>query len=88
MKRSHFFAAVAVIGLMAGCSSSQDKSAKADAEMTSKRMQLADKYQDCTKKATAYEEAVKAGTGNDMAPADQIQMSQCDEIMKMLEALK
>ena len=90
MKRSYFLvaAAVAVVGLMAGCSSSQDKAAKADAEMTTKRMQLADKYQACTKKATAYEAAVKAGTANDMAPEDQVQMSQCDEIMKTLEALK
>ncbi len=88
MKRSHFFAAVAVIGLMAGCSNPQDQAAKAEADMTEKRMQLADEFQTCTKKATAYEEAVKAGTGNDMAPADQVQMSQCDEIMKMLEALK
>lgn len=88
MKRSHFFAAVAIIGLMAGCSSPQDKAAEADAEMTAKRMELADKYQECTKKATAYEEAVKAGTGNDMRPEDQVQMSTCDEIMKTLEALK
>jgi len=88
MKRSYILAAVAVLGLMAGCSSPQDKSAKADAEMTAKRMQLADEYQACTKKATAYEEAVKAGKGNDMAPADQVQMSSCDEIMKTMEALK
>ena len=88
MKRAHFFVAAAVIGLMAGCSSSQDKAAKADAELKGKRMQLADQYQACTKKANAYEEAVKAGTGNDMAPADQIQMAECDEIMKTLEALK
>jgi hypothetical protein len=56
--------------------------------MKEKRMELADKYQTCTKKAGAYEEAVKAGTGNDMAPSDQVQMSECDEIMKTLEALK
>ncbi len=90
MKRSYFFVAAAatVMVLMAGCSSPQDKSAKADAEMTTKRMELADDYQKCTKKAAAYEEAVKAGTGNDMAAADQVQMSQCDEIMNTLEALK
>jgi outer membrane murein-binding lipoprotein Lpp len=88
MKRSNFFAAVAVIGLMAGCSSPQDKAAKADAEMKEKRMQLADEYQTCTQKAAAYEEAVKAGKGNDVKPADQVQMSQCDEIMKTMEALK
>ena len=88
MKRLHIFAAVAVIGLMAGCSSSQDKAAKADADMTAKRMQLADQYQECTTKATAYEAAVKEGKGNEMASEDMIQMSQCDEIMKTLEALK
>ena len=88
MKRLYFFAAVAVIGLMAGCASSQDKAAKADADMTAKRMELADNYQEFTKKAAAYEEAVKAGTGNDMSPQDQVQMSTCDDIMKTLEALK
>ncbi len=88
MKRSYILAVVAVFGLMAGCSSPQDKAAKADADMTTKRMQLADEFQVCTKKATAYEEAVKAGTGNDMRPEDQVQKSECDEIMKTLEALK
>ncbi len=88
MKHTTLFAAVAVIGLMAGCTSSQDKAAQADADMKAKRMELADKYQTCTKKANAYEEAVTAGTGNDMAPEDQVQMSKCDEIMKTMEALK
>ena len=88
MKRSYILAVVAVFGLMAGCSSPQDKAAKADADMTAKRMQLADEFQVCTKKATAYEEAVKAGKGNEVAPADQVQMSSCDEIMKTMEALK
>jgi len=88
MKISHYFAAVAVIGLLTGCSSPQDNAAKADAEMKQKRMQMADQYQECTTKAAAYEKAVKAGTGNDMAPGDQVQMSTCDEIMKTLEALK
>jgi len=88
MKRLQFFAAVAVIGLLAGCSSAEDKAAKADADMKAKRMQLADQYQECTKKATAYDEAVTAGTGNEMAPKDQVKMSECDEIMKTMEALK
>ncbi len=88
MKRSSFFAAVAVIGLMAGCSSPEDQANQADADMKAKRMQLADEYQKCTKKAGAYEEAVKAGTGNDVRPEDQVQMAQCDEIMKTMEALK
>jgi len=39
--------------------------------MKAKRMQLADEYQTCTKKANAYEAAVKAGTGGDVAPEDQ-----------------
>jgi len=90
MKRLHIFAAIAVIGLLAGCSSPtpQDKAADADAQLKAKRMQLADDYQACTTKAAAYEAAVKEGKGNEMDPADQIQMSQCDEIMKTLEALK
>ena len=91
MNRSYILAAVAVFGLLAGCSSpqsSQDQAAQADADMKAKRMELADKYQACTTKANAYEEAVKAGKGNEMAPEDQVPMSQCDEIMKTLEALK
>ena len=56
--------------------------------MKAKRMQLADQYQDCTKKAGAYEQAVTAGTGNDVATEDQVQMAECDEIMKTMEALK
>jgi outer membrane murein-binding lipoprotein Lpp len=88
MKRSTIFAAVAVVGLLAGCSSPQDKAATADADLKAKRMELADEYQTCTKKANDYEAAVKAGKGNDMAPEDQVQMSTCDEIMKTMEALK
>ncbi len=88
MKRSYILAVVAVFGLLAGCSNPQDQAAKAEADMTEKRMQLADEFQTCTKKATAYEEAVKAGKGNEMEPADQVQMSSCDEIMKTMEALK
>jgi hypothetical protein len=88
MKRSHFFMAAIVIGLTAGCASPQDKAASADAEMTQKRMKLADEYQQCTTKANAYAEAVKAGKGKEYAPEDQVEMSQCDEIMKMLDALK
>jgi outer membrane murein-binding lipoprotein Lpp len=88
MKRSTIFAAVAVVGLLAGCSSAEDKAAQADADLKAKRMELADEYQTCTKKAKDYDAAVKAGTGNDMAPEDQVQMSTCDEIMKTMEALK
>ena len=88
MKCSTIFAAVAVVGLLAGCSSPEDKAAQADADLKEKRMQLADEYQTCTKKANAYDAAVKAGTGNDMAPEDQVQMSTCDGIMKTMEALK
>ena len=88
MKRLHLFATVIVIGLLAGCASSQDKAADADAQLKEKRMQLADEYQECTTKATAYEAAVKEGKGNEMKPEDMVQSSQCDEIMKTLEALK
>ena len=88
MKRSSFFAAVAVIGLMAGCSSPEDKANQADADMKAKRMQLADDYQSCTKKSAAYEEAEKAGKGKEIPPEDRMTMAQCDEIMKTMEALK
>jgi len=88
MKRSYILAVVAVFALMAGCSSPQDKAAMADADLKAKRMQLADEFQTCTKKAAAYDEAVKAGKGSEVEPADQVQMSSCDEIMKTLEALK
>ena len=88
MKPSNFFVALAIVGFLAGCASPQDKAANAEADMTKKRMMLADEYQECTGKANAYEQAVAAGTGNDMASADQIPMSQCEEIMKTLEALK
>ena len=88
MKRLQFFAAVAVIGLLAGCSSPEDKAADADAQMKQKRMQMADQYQECTTKANAYDAAVKAGKGSEVAAEDQVQMSSCDEIMKTMEALK
>ena len=88
MKRSSFFAAVAVIGLMAGCSSPEDKSNQADADMKAKRMQLADEYQDCTQKAAAYEQAEKDGKAKEIPPEDRMTTAQCDEIMKTMEALK
>ena len=88
MKLSNFFAAVAVIGLMAGCTSSTDKAAQADADMKEKRMQLADEYQTCTTKAATYEKAVQDGKDKEYAPADQVVMAQCDEIMRTMEALK
>lgn len=88
MKSSSFFAAVAVIGLMGGCSSPEDKANQADADMKAKRMQLADEYQECTKKAADYDSAVKAGKGSEVAAEDQVMMAQCDEIMKTMEALK
>ena len=61
MKRSPILAALAVLALMAACSSPQDKAAKADAEMTEKRMQLADDYKQCTEDAAAFEQAKKDG---------------------------
>jgi len=88
MKLSSFFVAVAVIGLMAGCSSPEDKSNQADADMKAKRMQLADEYQDCTQKAAAYEQAEKDGKAKEIAPEDRMTTAQCDEIMKTMEALK
>ena len=88
MKRSFIFAAVAVFAFMAACSSPQDKAAKADAEMTEKRMQLADDYKQCTEDAAAYEQAKKDGTA-DRVPTDRQKTKEdCDEIMKMMEALK
>lgn len=88
MKRSYFFTALTVLVLIASCSSPEDQAAKADADMKKKRMELADQYQECTKKAAAYEEAVKKGEGDSVRPENQVTMAQCDEIMKTMEALK
>ena len=89
MKRSYFFTALAVLVLIAGCGSSpEQKAAQADADMKQKRMELADQYQECTQKAAAYEEAKKKGEGEYVRPENQVMMSQCDEIMKTMEALK
>lgn len=88
MKRSSILAALAVLALMAACSSPQDKAAKADAEMTQKRMQLADDYKQCTEDAAAFEQAKKDGTADRVPPERQKTKADCDEIMKMMEALK
>ena len=88
MKRSPILAALAVLALMAACSSPQDKAAKADAEMTEKRMQLADDYKQCTEDAAAFEQAKKDGTADRVPPERQKTKEDCDEIMKMMEALK
>lgn len=88
MKRTLTFAAVAVFAFLAACSSPQDKAAKADAEMTEKRMQLADEYKQCTADAAAYEQAKKDGNAKEVAPEKQKTKEDCDEIMKMMEALK
>ena len=88
MKRSSFFAAVAVVALMGGCSSPADKADQAEADMKEKRMALADDFQECTKNAAAYDAAVKAGTGDEVAADKRVMMAQCDEIMKTMEALK
>lgn len=88
MKRSPILAALAVLALMAACSSPQDKAAKADAEMTQKRMQLADDYKQCTEDAAAFEQAKKDGTADRVPPERQKTKEDCDEIMKMMEALK
>lgn len=89
MKRSLIFATVAVFALMGGCSSSpEEKAAQADADMKEKRMELADDYKQCTEDAAAYEQAKTAGNANEVAPDKQKTKGDCDEIMKMMEALK
>jgi hypothetical protein len=88
MKYPYIFAAAAVFALMAACSSPQDRAASADAEMTQKRMKMADDYQECTKLAAAYEQAKKDGTADRVPSDEQKTTEQCDEIMKMMEALK
>lgn len=88
MNRLPILAAVAVFAFVAGCSSPEERASQADADMKQKRMQLADDYQECTKKANAYEAAKKDGTANDLRPSDQVEMSTCDDIMKTMEALK
>ena len=88
MKGLYIFAAVLVFAFMAGCSSPQDKAAKADAEMTQKRMKMADEYKQCTEDAAAYEQAKKDGTADGVPTERQKTTEDCDEIMKMMEALK
>lgn len=88
MRRLSIFAALVVFALMAGCSSPQDKAAKADAEMTQKRMKMADEYKQCTEDAATYEQAKKDGTADRVPTERQKTKEDCDEIMKMMEALK
>lgn len=89
MNRLLIIAAAAVFALMTACGSSpEDQAAEAQAEMTQKRMKLADDYSQCTEDAAAYEAAKKDGTADRIPPERQKTKDQCDEIMKMMEALK
>jgi len=88
MRRPLIFATVVVFALMAACSSPEDKANMADAELKQKRLKLADEYQQCTDKAAAYEKAMKDGTADRISTDDQKTKEQCDEIMKMMDALK
>lgn len=88
MNRLLTVAAATVLALTVACESPEERAADAQADMTQKRMELADDYQECTKQAAAYEQAKKDGTADRIPSDEQKTKEQCDEIMKMMEALK
>jgi hypothetical protein len=88
MKHLLIATAVAALAFVAACASPQDKAAKADAQMTEKRMQLADEYKQCTEYAAAFVNAQEEGTADRVPPDRQMTKEDCEEIMKMMEALK
>ena len=63
---------VALIGILAACSSPQDKAAKADAEVANRRLELIDQYQKCVKDAEGDQQKVDA----------------CDSYLKAADALQ
>ena len=71
---------VAIVGLLASCSSPEDKVAK-------EKMKLSEAYQECTEMAKAYKSALAAGTGDQIEEADRMDESDCETIRKNLEAL-
>ena len=88
MNRLQIAAAVAAFAFVAACSSPQEKAAEADAEITNMRMELAEEYKQCNEYAAEFVNAQKEGKA-DRVPADrQKTKADCEEIMKMMEALK
>ncbi len=78
---------IAIVGLLAGCSSAEKKAAKANAAVSEEKMMLSKGYQECTEKAKAYKSAMAAGTGDQIQEADRMDESDCEAIRKNLEAL-
>ena len=78
---------VAIVGLLAGCASPEEKAANANAAVSEEKMRLSKQYQDCTQKSKTYKEAVAAGTGDQIKEADRMDESDCESIRKNLEAL-
>ncbi len=79
MKHVKILAGLAVLGMLAGCSSPQDRAAKAQVrsyeaieKAAQERLELVDKYQDCVKEAAGDNEKIEA----------------CDSYLKAAEALR
>ncbi|MDJ0609224.1 MAG: hypothetical protein QNJ67_09630 [Kiloniellales bacterium] len=79
MKHVKILAGLAVLGMLAGCSSPQDRAAKAQErsyeaieKAAQERLELVDKYQDCVKEAAGDNEKIEA----------------CDSYLKAAEALR
>lgn len=72
MKLVKIFLLIAVVGLLIGCQSAQDKAAKSQEAVNRERLELVDKYQKCMKKAEQ----------------DKEQQAECEQYLKASEALK
>lgn len=72
MKLVKIFLLIAVVGLLIGCQSAQDKAARSQEAVNRERLELVDKYQKCMKKAEQ----------------DKEQQAECEQYLKASEALK
>lgn len=72
MKSFYIFLFALVLGLSAGCASSQDKAYKAQEKVHKERLKLVDEYKKCIQKAGTDQAAIEA----------------CDSYLKAAEALK
>ncbi len=80
MKFLTIFGFLAAFGLMAACSSPEDKVAK-------EKMKLSEAYQECTQKSKAYKAALAEGTQDRIGESDRMTDEDCETIRKNLEAL-
>ena len=72
MKLVKIFLLIAVVGLIIGCQSAQDKAAKSQEAVNRERLELVDKYKKCMKKAKK----------------DKEKEAECEPYLKAAEALK